>query len=92
MLQAGWGAARAARMERFLKHFVLFTGDSDLCTVWAQVVDSERKQGRIISTQDACIGATAILNVISPPNYPTLVGVVRRAYFIVGFSRCLCAP
>jgi tRNA(fMet)-specific endonuclease VapC len=62
MLQAGWGAARTAHMERFLKHFVLFTCDSDLCTVWAQVVDSERKQGRIISTQDAWIAATAILN------------------------------
>lgn len=60
--QAAWGAARTARMERFLKRFVLFTCDSDLCTVWAQVVDSERKQGRIISTQDAWIAATAILN------------------------------
>src|SRR3954451_24516126 len=62
MLQAGWGANRVARMETYLKQFVLYTCDSDLCTTWAQLVHAERASGRGLSAQDAWIAATAILN------------------------------
>src|SRR5437763_1653240 len=64
MLQANWGAGRVATMEVYLKKFVLYTSDSDLCTAWAQVVHSERAKGRVISTQDAWIAATAIQNSV----------------------------
>jgi tRNA(fMet)-specific endonuclease VapC len=64
MLQAGWGARRIATMEAYLKNFVLYASDSDLCDVWARVVYSERAKGRIISTQDAWIAATAIQNKV----------------------------
>ena len=62
MLQARWGARRAAAMETHLKHFVLYTFDDDLCQAWAQVVYSERAKGRGMSAQDAWIAATAIRN------------------------------
>ncbi len=62
MLQAGWGARRVARMEAYLKQFVLHPSDSDLCDVWARVVYSERAKGRVISAQDAWIAASAIQN------------------------------
>jgi predicted nucleic acid-binding protein len=62
MLQAHWGATRVARMEAYLKQFVLYGCDSDLCTTWAQVVHSERASGRVVSAQDAWIAATAIQN------------------------------
>jgi tRNA(fMet)-specific endonuclease VapC len=62
MLQAGWGPDRTARMEGFLKQFVLLTCDDDLCEVWARVVYSERARGRVIGVQDAWIAATAIQN------------------------------
>jgi predicted nucleic acid-binding protein len=62
MLQGRWGARRIARMEAYLKRFVLYTCDDDLCDTWAQVVYSERAKGRIISAQDAWIAATAIQN------------------------------
>ncbi len=64
MLQARWGEQRVAGMEGYLKQFVLYTCDGDLCQTWAQVVYSEKAKGRIISAQDAWIAATAIQNGI----------------------------
>src|SRR5437867_9481217 len=62
MLQARWGARRVAGMEAYLKQFVLYMCDVDLCDTWAQVVHSERAKGKIINAQDAWIAATAIQN------------------------------
>jgi predicted nucleic acid-binding protein len=62
MLQAGWGTRRTAVMDAYLKQFVLYMPDSDLCHRWAEVVYSERTSGRVISAQDAWIAATAIQN------------------------------
>jgi tRNA(fMet)-specific endonuclease VapC len=64
MLQARWGSARVGRMEAYLKQFVLYGCDSDLCTIWARVVYSERTSGRVVSAQDAWIAATAIQNSV----------------------------
>ena len=64
MLNAHWGSTRMARMEAYLKQFVLYGCDSDLCTTWARVVHSERTRGRVVSAQDAWIAATAIQNSV----------------------------
>jgi len=62
MLEAGWGVERTGRMEAYLKQFVQYMCDGNLCHAWAQVVHSERARGRAIGTQDAWIAATAIQN------------------------------
>jgi tRNA(fMet)-specific endonuclease VapC len=63
-LQHNWGRARTALMEAHLQQFVVHSSDRDLCRLWAQVIDSERRNGRVISTADAWIAATALLNNI----------------------------
>ena len=64
MLRADWGVRRITEMEAYLKEFVLYTCDSNLCHIWARVIHSERARGRVITTQDAWVAATAIQNGI----------------------------
>jgi predicted nucleic acid-binding protein len=62
VLERNWGRARIALMEAHLQQFAVHPSDRTLCQIWAQVIFSERRQGRITSTADAWIAATAILN------------------------------
>lgn len=64
-LERNWGRARIALMEAHLQQFSVHPSDRDLCHVWAEVIHSERRQGRIIGTADAWIAATALLNNVS---------------------------
>jgi predicted nucleic acid-binding protein len=57
---ARWGAARAAWLEQFLRHFATVPADRDLCRRWADVVLACRRAGRPIQTADAWIAATAL--------------------------------
>ena len=61
-LHNNWGDARIANLNEYLRRFVIYPFDRALCRVWAEVSDSEQRKGRIISTADAWIAATAILN------------------------------
>ncbi len=63
-LQHNWGPARTALMEAHLQQFVVHPSDRDLSRLWARVIDGERRNGRVISTADAWIAATALLNNI----------------------------
>lgn len=60
-LQRNWGVGRIARLNAYLQQYTIFPYDRELCRVWAEVTDSERRQGRILSTSDAWIAATALL-------------------------------
>lgn len=63
-LQRNWGAQRIAGMEGYLSGFTVVSTDRALCRMWARVVDSERRQGRIMGTADAWIAATALIHSI----------------------------
>jgi predicted nucleic acid-binding protein len=63
-LRNNWGAGRVARLNSYLRSFIVYPFDRSLCRVWAEVSDSEQRKGRIISTADAWIAATAVLNGI----------------------------
>jgi predicted nucleic acid-binding protein len=63
-LDRNWGLARTALMEAHLQQFVVHPSDRNLCRQWAQVINSERRNGRVINTADAWVAATALLNNI----------------------------
>jgi tRNA(fMet)-specific endonuclease VapC len=55
-----WGSERRERMEKHLQRFVLCPIDRDLCRIWAEVRQSSRQTGRLVTHADAWIAATAI--------------------------------
>ena len=56
-----WGVARRAKMEEFLKKFLVYPYDDALCTMWAELIHEARFKGRQIDCADAWIAATAVL-------------------------------
>ena len=59
-----WEKSKRERLEKYLKGFVIFHSDHNLCLKWAEVKSNARKQGRPIETADAWIVATALLHNI----------------------------
>lgn len=64
-LRSHWGEARRVRLAQYLRRFVVFHSDDDLCLKWAQVKDQARRDGRPIETADAWIAATALLHGVA---------------------------
>jgi predicted nucleic acid-binding protein len=62
VIERNWGAERRKKMEEHLRKFVVLPYDRNLCTKWAEVSDSARRNGREIQCADAWIAATAILH------------------------------
>ena len=63
-LARNWGKTRCARMEEYLRNFVVYPFDRVLCSKWAEVSDRARRNGRRIECADAWIAATAVLHNI----------------------------
>jgi tRNA(fMet)-specific endonuclease VapC len=63
-LVRNWGQTRRARMEEYLRNFVIYPFDRALCLKWAEVSDRARRNGRRIECADAWIAATAVLHNI----------------------------
>jgi tRNA(fMet)-specific endonuclease VapC len=63
-LRRNWGIVRAESLRNYIERFTLYPFDRDLCRIWAEITDAERRQGRIISTSEAWIAATALINDI----------------------------
>jgi predicted nucleic acid-binding protein len=59
-LKRRWGADRRERMERHLQRFLFYPVDRQLCRIWAEVRESSRKRGRLITHADAWVAATAL--------------------------------
>jgi tRNA(fMet)-specific endonuclease VapC len=59
-VQRRWSADRRERMERHLQRFLFCPVDRRLCQIWAEVRESSRKTGRLITHSDAWIAATAV--------------------------------
>ena len=55
-----WGETRLARLEKWLRHFVILPFDNELCRWWAQVRVERQRRGHPISAQDAWIAACAL--------------------------------
>lgn len=55
----GWGAARVAALEAFLKRFVVVPGTYELSMISARLRAQAEKAGRRLETADAWIMATA---------------------------------
>ena len=55
-----WGDRRLVQLEQYLANYVVIPVDQPLCRAWAQIRADRQRMGRIISSQDAWIAATAI--------------------------------
>ncbi len=63
-LGRNWGAKRFAELEEYLSAFLVVFADDDLCRIWAEAMNSARKNGKPISAADAWVASTAlILNI-----------------------------
>ncbi len=63
-LARNWGQRRRARMEEYLRNFVVHPFDRALCLKWAEVSDRARRNGRRIECADAWIAAPAVMQNI----------------------------
>ncbi len=59
-LKRQWGEKRIAWFNQHLRQMIVYSVDLELCQRWAEVVTEAESLGRIISTQDAWIAATAL--------------------------------
>jgi tRNA(fMet)-specific endonuclease VapC len=59
-LRKRWGQARKTRMEDYLRRYIIYPLDRDLCLRWAQVTHGADRAGRPIECADAWIAATAL--------------------------------
>jgi tRNA(fMet)-specific endonuclease VapC len=80
-LERNWGAARRARMEQYLRNFVVHPFDRFLCLRWAEVTVGARRKGYTIETADAWIAATALQHGIplvthNPADFRGIDGLV----------------
>jgi tRNA(fMet)-specific endonuclease VapC len=55
-----WGQPRVERLENWLRRFAVLPCDAQVCRRWAAVRVERRKQGRLVSVQDAWVAACAL--------------------------------
>ena len=60
-LGRNWGAKRFQELEDYLSAFLIVFADDDLCRIWAEVMNSSRKNGRPISAADAWVASAALV-------------------------------
>ena len=59
-LAASWGARRRDHLESRLQRYVIEPSSDVLSLLWAQAMDSARRNGRPIAAADAWVAATAL--------------------------------
>lgn len=60
MHERNWGVARRYSFETYLAQYRVVFADDELCELWAQAMDSARRNGRPISSPDAWVAAVAL--------------------------------
>jgi len=56
-----WGESRQIQLHKYLnERYLVYFSDEDLCSVWAEVYEYSRRNGRTMSPSDAWIAATAL--------------------------------
>lgn len=56
---ASWGVRRSKDLVEFCGRFVLHEAGQSTADLWAELMDQSRRNGRMLSTQDAWVAATA---------------------------------
>jgi len=59
--ERNWGERRKQQMEQYVRNFVVYGYNRDLCRTWAQVMASAKRKIRKLLCADGWIAATAIL-------------------------------
>ena len=59
-LERSWGEERKARLEEYLRKFIVSPADTELCKIWGQIQALAKAKGRPIGVADAWIAATAV--------------------------------
>jgi tRNA(fMet)-specific endonuclease VapC len=63
-VSGNWGVKRKNQLESYLKRFSIVHSRSEICQIWAEIIDEGKRKGKITATSDAWIAATAIfLNI-----------------------------
>jgi predicted nucleic acid-binding protein len=75
-----WGQARVQQLEEKLQEYTILPVDLETCRWWAAVRMQCRNSGRLISSQDAWIAATALrynltLVTHNPDDFQQIVGL-----------------
>ena len=60
-LERSWGELRRQDLENYLTRYLILHSDDQMCSRWAEAMNSARKSGRPIAPADAWIAATALL-------------------------------
>ena len=55
-----WGEERRARLEEWLRSFVVLPYDNEMARAWARIRTERQRRGHRISAQDAWIAACAL--------------------------------
>ena len=59
-LGSNWGAKRKADFENYMRRYSIHHSTTDLCDIWAEIIDNGNRTGKLIATADAWIAATAL--------------------------------
>lgn len=60
-LDKGWGKSRKDKMAKYLRRFIVYPYDRDVCLRWAEVTHRADRKGHPIGEADAWIAATALV-------------------------------
>ena len=60
-LGRNWGATRREELEEYLSTFIVVFADDDLCSLWAEAINSAKQNGKPVDTADAWVAAAALL-------------------------------
>jgi len=60
-LERSWGENRRQELENYLTRYLILHSDDQMCSRWAEAMNSARKRGRPVAPADAWIAATALL-------------------------------
>lgn len=61
MLERSWGENRKQELENYLTRYLILHSDDEMCSRWADAMNSARRSGRPVAPADAWIAATALL-------------------------------
>ena len=59
-LERNWGERRKQELEEYLARYFVIHSEEQICTRWAEAMNSARSSGRPIGASDAWIAATAL--------------------------------
>lgn len=86
-LERRWGEERRAKLDAFVKRFVVVGPSEDTCERWAAIMANAKSRGRPMSAQDAWVAATALALGV-----PLLTGNGKHFAYVAGLTVLVPAP